>query len=64
MTQGAATPLPPPKERRLLREAGSLSRDQVAERVGVTRETVRRWEAGRTTQRVRSGRRTHASWRS
>ncbi|MCX5531769.1 helix-turn-helix domain-containing protein [Streptomyces sp. NBC_00006] len=49
MTQGAATPLPPPKERRLLREAGSLSRDQVAERVGVTRETVRRWEAGRTT---------------
>ncbi|MHC5259775.1 helix-turn-helix domain-containing protein [Streptomyces sp. UC4497] len=49
MTQGAATPLPPPKERRLLREAGSLSRDQVAERIGVTRETVRRWEAGRTT---------------
>ncbi|WP_425830426.1 helix-turn-helix domain-containing protein [Streptomyces fractus] len=49
MTQGAATPLPPPKERRRLREAGSLSRDQIAERVGVTRETVRRWEAGRTT---------------
>ncbi|MGP3773803.1 helix-turn-helix domain-containing protein [Streptomyces sp. SDT5-1] len=49
MTQGAATPLPPPKERRRLREAGSLSRDDVAARVGVTRETVRRWEAGRTT---------------
>ncbi|WP_306321060.1 MULTISPECIES: helix-turn-helix domain-containing protein [unclassified Streptomyces] len=48
MTQGAATPLPPPKERRRLREAGSLTRDQVAEKVGVTRETVRRWEAGRT----------------
>ncbi|MFF3491002.1 helix-turn-helix domain-containing protein [Streptomyces sp. NPDC002795] len=49
MTQGAATPLPPPKERRRLREAGSLSRDQVAELVGVTPETVRRWESGRTT---------------
>ncbi|MFI5657338.1 helix-turn-helix domain-containing protein [Streptomyces sp. NPDC051684] len=49
MTQGAATPLPPPKERRRLREAGSLSRDEIAERVGVTRETIRRWEAGRTT---------------
>ncbi|MGD6753962.1 helix-turn-helix domain-containing protein [Streptomyces sp. BH105] len=62
MTQGAASPkpsnalgqggppsLPPPKERRRLREDGSLSRDEVAERVGVTRETVRRWESGRTT---------------
>ncbi|MGY0492268.1 sigma factor-like helix-turn-helix DNA-binding protein [Streptomyces sp. WG-D5] len=49
MTQGAVTPLPPPKERRRLREAGSMTRDEVAERIGVTRETVRRWETGRIT---------------
>ncbi|MCX4698457.1 helix-turn-helix domain-containing protein [Streptomyces sp. NBC_01352] len=49
MTQSPATPLPPPKERRRLREAGSLTQAQVAARVGVTRETVRKWENGRTT---------------
>ncbi|TXS53002.1 helix-turn-helix domain-containing protein [Streptomyces sp. uw30] len=48
MTQTPAAPLPPPKERRRLREAGSLTQDQVAERVGVSRETVRAWESGRT----------------
>ncbi|PWI17570.1 RNA polymerase subunit sigma-24 [Streptomyces sp. Act143] len=53
MTQSPATPLPPPKERRRLREAGSLTQAQVAERVGVTRETVRAWESGRTNPRGR-----------
>ena len=53
MTQSPATPLPPPKERRRLREAGSLTQAQVAERVGVSRETVRSWETGRTTPRGR-----------
>ncbi|NUP03429.1 MAG: helix-turn-helix domain-containing protein, partial [Nonomuraea sp.] len=48
MTQSPATPLPSPKERRRLREAGSLTQAQVAERVGVTRETIRAWESGRT----------------
>ncbi|WP_409470144.1 helix-turn-helix domain-containing protein [Streptomyces sp. HC307] len=48
-----ATPLPPPKERRRLREAGSLTVAQVAERMGVSRRTVRAWEAGRTTPRGR-----------
>ncbi|WP_405950073.1 helix-turn-helix domain-containing protein [Streptomyces prunicolor] len=53
MTQSPATPLPPPKERRRLREAGSLTQAQVAERVGVSRETVRAWETGRTNPRGR-----------
>ncbi|MCH0563953.1 MULTISPECIES: helix-turn-helix domain-containing protein [unclassified Streptomyces] len=51
MTQSPATPLPPPKERRRLREAASLTQDQLAARVGVTRKTVRSWESGRTTPR-------------
>ncbi|MYY09458.1 helix-turn-helix domain-containing protein [Streptomyces sp. SID4919] len=46
-------PLPPPKERRRLREARSLSQEDVAARVGVTRETVRSWETGRTDPRGR-----------
>lgn len=53
MTQSPAIPLPPPKERRRLREAGSLTQAQVAERVGATRETVRAWESGRTNPRGR-----------
>lgn len=53
MTQSPTIPLPPPAERRRLREAQSLTRAQVAERVGVSRETVRAWETGRTTPRGR-----------
>ncbi|MCX3058341.1 sigma factor-like helix-turn-helix DNA-binding protein [Streptomyces beihaiensis] len=53
MTQSPATPLPTPKERRRLREAKSLTQDQVAARLGVTRETVRSWETGRTAPRGR-----------
>ncbi|MFJ4689865.1 sigma factor-like helix-turn-helix DNA-binding protein [Streptomyces sp. NPDC088766] len=49
MTQCFDTPLPPPKERRRLRERGSLTQAQVAVRLGVSRETVRAWEAGRST---------------
>ncbi|MFF9807210.1 sigma factor-like helix-turn-helix DNA-binding protein [Streptomyces coeruleorubidus] len=55
MTQSPATPLPPPKERRRLREAASLTRAQLASRVGVTSETVRGWETGRSTPRGRKG---------
>ncbi|GAQ57857.1 helix-turn-helix domain-containing protein [Streptomyces acidiscabies] len=51
MTQSQAAPLPPPKERRRLREAHALTQAQVASTVGVTRETVRAWETGRTTPR-------------
>ncbi|MEH0419044.1 helix-turn-helix domain-containing protein [Streptomyces sp. B21-083] len=56
MTQSPAIPLPPPAERRRLRESQSLTQAQVAQRVGVSRETVRAWETGRTTPR---GRRAH-----
>ncbi|MET7642840.1 helix-turn-helix domain-containing protein [Streptomyces sp. NPDC005426] len=49
----AAAPLPSPKERRRLREAKSLSEEQVAAAVGVTRATVRAWETGRTSPRGR-----------
>ncbi|MFD3564107.1 helix-turn-helix domain-containing protein [Streptomyces sp. NPDC058686] len=55
MTQSAASPLPPPTERRRLRESKSLTQAQVAAKVGVTRETVRSWESGRTTPRGRQG---------
>lgn len=51
--EAAAEPLPSPKERRRLREAKSLSEDQVAAAVGVTRATVRSWETGRTSPRGR-----------
>ncbi|MFH9729576.1 helix-turn-helix domain-containing protein [Streptomyces sp. NPDC017260] len=53
MTRSPATPLPPPKARRRLREAAALTQAHVAERVGVTRGTVRAWESGRTTPRGR-----------
>ncbi|MFJ8188489.1 helix-turn-helix domain-containing protein [Streptomyces sp. NPDC096094] len=53
MTRSPATPLPPPKARRRLRESAALTQAQLASRVGVTRETVRAWESGRTTPRGR-----------
>lgn len=51
--EAATHPLPSPKERRRLREARSLSEEQVAAAVGVTRATVRSWETGRTSPRGR-----------
>ncbi|MEU6826788.1 helix-turn-helix domain-containing protein [Streptomyces atriruber] len=53
MPQSPAPPLPSPKERRRLREAKSLSQADLAAKVGVTRETVRSWETGRTSPRGR-----------
>ncbi|MFB8759611.1 helix-turn-helix domain-containing protein [Streptomyces nigra] len=55
MTQSPATPIPPPTERRRLREAGSLTQAQIAERVGVSRRTVRAWETGRAAPSGREG---------
>ncbi|WP_257133359.1 DNA-binding transcriptional regulator, partial [Streptomyces sp. ms184] len=51
--EAAVPPLPSPKERRRLREAKSLSEEEVAAAVGVTRATVRSWETGRTSPRGR-----------
>ncbi|MGW0992850.1 helix-turn-helix domain-containing protein [Streptomyces sp. NPDC002520] len=48
MTQSTSSPLPPPKERRRLRESGSLTQAQVAARLGVRRATVRAWERGKS----------------
>ncbi|MFI1755891.1 helix-turn-helix domain-containing protein [Streptomyces sp. NPDC020571] len=53
MTRSPATPLPPPKARRRLRETAALTQTQLATRVGVTPGTVRAWESGRTTPRGR-----------
>lgn len=56
-TTTAATPsvppLPSPKERRRLREAMSMTEEQLAQLIGVTRATVRSWEMGRTSPRGR-----------
>ncbi|QCX78636.1 RNA polymerase sigma factor [Streptomyces sp. YIM 121038] len=49
--QGGPPSLPPPEERRRLRETKPLSQAQLAALVGVTRETVRSWESGRTEPR-------------
>ncbi|CAL9506332.1 hypothetical protein SUDANB58_03561 [Streptomyces sp. enrichment culture] len=55
MTQSPVTQLPPPKTRRRLREAASLTHTQVAKRLGVTRDTVRAWEKGRIPPHGREG---------
>ena len=47
----AAEPLPPPAERKRLREAAGLSQAQVAAAVDTRREAVGNWEAGRTEPR-------------
>lgn len=44
--------LPGPAERRRLRELSGLSQGQVAEALGVRRETVTGWETGRTEPRA------------
>ncbi|MCP3766578.1 helix-turn-helix domain-containing protein [Streptomyces sp. MAR25Y5] len=55
MKRSPTTSLPPPEERRRLRESHSLTQAQLARRVGVSRETVRAWEAGRAAPRGRKG---------
>ena len=38
--------LPPPALRRALREAATVSLEEVGEQLGVSRQTVSRWERG------------------
>jgi DNA-directed RNA polymerase specialized sigma24 family protein/transcriptional regulator with XRE-family HTH domain len=52
-TDTASSPLPSPKELRRLREAKSLTEEQVAAAMGVTPAAVRSWEAGRASPRGR-----------
>ncbi|MDD1059685.1 helix-turn-helix domain-containing protein, partial [Streptomyces cocklensis] len=47
----AAEVLPPPAERRRLREAAGLSQAQIAHAVDTRREAVGNWESGRTEPR-------------
>ncbi|MEW1633865.1 helix-turn-helix domain-containing protein [Streptomyces sp. NPDC093801] len=51
---GSERGLPPPKERRRLRESGELTHEQVATELGVTAGTVRSWETGRTEPGART----------
>ncbi|MFD7446148.1 telomere-associated protein Tap [Streptomyces sp. NPDC059909] len=51
LEQVAQDPLPPPAERKRLREAAGLSQDQVAKALQSRRESVGNWEAGRSEPR-------------
>ena len=51
LEQVPADELPPPAERRRLREAAGLSQTQIATALGTRREAVGNWEAGRTEPR-------------
>lgn len=47
----AQAPLPPPAERKRLREAAGLSQDQIAKALSARRESVGNWETGRSEPR-------------
>ncbi|MFD7919969.1 telomere-associated protein Tap [Streptomyces sp. NPDC059740] len=47
----AQDPLPPPAERRRLREAAGLSQEQIAQALQTRRESVGNWESGKTDPR-------------
>ncbi|MDX3069013.1 helix-turn-helix transcriptional regulator, partial [Streptomyces sp. ND04-05B] len=51
LEQVAQDDLPPPAERKRLREAAGLSQTQVATATGTRREAVGNWESGRTEPR-------------
>ncbi|MBB6438612.1 telomere-associated protein Tap [Streptomyces candidus] len=51
LEQVAQDPLPPPAERKRLREAAGLSQEQIARALTARRESVGNWEAGRSEPR-------------
>ncbi|MFI7360437.1 helix-turn-helix transcriptional regulator, partial [Streptomyces avidinii] len=51
LEQVAQDPLPPPAERKRLREAAGLGQDQIAKALQARRESVGNWEAGRSEPR-------------
>ncbi len=51
LEQIAQDPLPPPAERKRLREAAGLSQDQIAKALRSRRESVGNWESGRSEPR-------------
>lgn len=48
------TELPAPKVRRMLREAANLTRGELAGALGVSRQTLWRWENGRVDPQLRN----------
>ncbi|UQA97135.1 telomere-associated protein Tap [Streptomyces halobius] len=51
LLEKVADPLPPPAERKRLREAANLSQDEVAKTLKTRRESVGKWEAGHSEPR-------------
>ncbi|MES4906069.1 MULTISPECIES: telomere-associated protein Tap [unclassified Streptomyces] len=51
LLEQVADPLPPPAERKRLREAAGLSQEQIATALETRRESVGNWEAGRAEPR-------------
>ncbi|MFD8377036.1 telomere-associated protein Tap [Streptomyces sp. NPDC059679] len=51
LLEQVADPLPPPAERKRLREAAGLSQTQIAEALDTRRESVGNWETGRAEPR-------------
>lgn len=55
LEQVTQAPLPPPAERKRLREAAGLTQDQIAKALQARRESVGNWEAGRSEPRPPKG---------
>lgn len=50
----AAADLPPPAERRAIRDAARFTRREVAERLGVSESSIRLWESPKSPTPIRA----------